>query len=69
MYPQAMQMTFCQPTVLGLLLFHVQDEPALSRLAVGRVLRRRDPESVARGRRAAPRSVHRGIAAAAPACC
>src|SRR6185503_967338 len=29
-YVQAMQMTFCQPTVMGLLLFHVQDEPALS---------------------------------------
>ena len=30
MYLQSLQMTFCQPTVMGLLLFHVQDEPALS---------------------------------------
>ena len=60
---QAMQMTFCQPTVLGLMLFHVQDEPALSALAVGRVLRRRRAEDVARprapgGRQRPPR--HRG---------
>jgi hypothetical protein len=30
MYLQAMQMTFCQPTALGILLFHFQDEAALS---------------------------------------
>ncbi len=29
-YAQAMAMAFCQPTVLGILLFHVQDEPALA---------------------------------------
>ena len=54
-YVQAMQMTFCQPTVLGLLLFHVQDEPALAALAVGRVLRRRHAENVALARCAARR--------------
>ena len=55
MYLQAMQMTFCQPTVLGLMLFHVQDEPVARGLAVGRVLRRRDAEELARrwSRRAA----------------
>src|SRR5437763_8143704 len=30
LYTQAMGMVFCQPTVMGLFLFHVQDEPALS---------------------------------------
>jgi hypothetical protein len=30
MYREAMQMTFCQPTALGILLFHIQDEAALS---------------------------------------
>ena len=45
-YLQAMQMTFCQPTVLGLMLFHVQDEPDSRRLAVRRVLRRRHAEGL-----------------------
>ena len=30
MYTQAMQMVFCQKTVMGLFLFHVQDEAALA---------------------------------------
>jgi hypothetical protein len=30
LYREAMQMTFCQPTALGILLFHFQDEAALS---------------------------------------
>ena len=55
-YLQAMQMTFCQPTVLGLMLFHVQDEPDLVRLAVRRVLRRRHAEDLALCRSAAPPS-------------
>ena len=35
MYTQAMQMSFCQTNVMGLLLFHVQDGVAERRL--GRV--------------------------------
>ena len=30
MYTQAMQMVFCQKTVMGLFLFHVQDEAAMA---------------------------------------
>ena len=51
MYTQAMQMAFCQKTVMGLFLFHVQDEACARGMAVGRVLRRRHAEDIAAGDR------------------
>ena len=49
-YVQAMQMSFCQPTVLGLLLFHFAGRAGRARLAVRRLLRRRHAEERARRR-------------------
>src|SRR5205085_7843308 len=34
-YEQALAMAFCEPTVLGVLLFHVQDEPGLAQWQSG----------------------------------
>ena len=63
MLTQAMQMTFCQPTVLGLMLFHVQDEPVLGAWQSGEFYVDGSPKaSLARVRLAAG-SVHRGVAA------
>ena len=66
MYAQAMQMTFCQPTVLGLLLFHVQDEPALSAWQSGEYYADGTPKSSLPAVRAAAGTVHRGVAASCP---
>ena len=47
---------FCQPNVVGILLFHSQDENGARELAVGRLLRRRhaEVEPLRRPRRARP---------------
>ena len=66
MYLQAMQMTFCQPTVLGILLFHVQDEPALSAWQSGEFYVDGTPKASLYPVRSAAFGVHRGIAAACP---
>jgi hypothetical protein len=66
MYVQAMQMTFCQPTVMGLLVFHAQDEPALSGWQSGLFYVDGTPKSSLGPVRAGARSVHRGIAASCP---
>jgi hypothetical protein len=66
MYTQAMQMTFCQPTVLGLLLFHVQDEPVLSAWQSGEYYVDGTPKASLPAVRAAASLVHRGVAAACP---
>jgi hypothetical protein len=63
MYTQAMQMTFCQPTVLGLFLFHVQDEPALPTWQSGEYYVDGTPKSSLPAVAAAAGSVHRGVAA------
>jgi hypothetical protein len=63
MYTQAMQMVFCQPTVLGLLLFHVQDEPSLSAWQSGEYYVDGTPKTSLLLVRAAAASVHRGVAA------
>ncbi len=62
----ALQMTFCQPTVLGLMLFHVQDEPALGAWQSGEFYVDGTPKSSLGPVRAAAQSVHRGIAATCP---
>jgi hypothetical protein len=61
-----MQMTFCQPTVLGLLLFHVQDEPVLSAWQSGEYYVDGTPKASLPAIRAAASLVHRGVAAACP---
>ena len=66
MYLQAMQMTFCQPTALGILLFHVQDEPALSAWQSGEFYVDGTPKTSLYPVRAAAFGVHRGIVAACP---
>ena len=66
MYTQAMQMTFCQPTVMGLFLFHVQDEPALSAWQSGEYYVDGAPKPSRAVVAAAAASVHRGVAAACP---
>ncbi len=66
MYTQALQMTFCQPTVLGVLLFHVQDEPALAAWQSGEFYVDGTPKTSLPVVRAAVSTVHRGVAAACP---
>jgi hypothetical protein len=63
MYTQAMQMVFCQPTVLGLLLFHVQDEPSLAAWQSGEYYVDGTPKASLLPVRAAASSVHRGVVA------
>jgi hypothetical protein len=65
-YLQAMQMTFCQPTVLGLMLFHVQDEPDLSTWQSGEYYVDGTPKSSLLPVRRAAFGVRRGIAASCP---
>jgi hypothetical protein len=66
MYAQAMQMTFCQPTVMGLFLFHVQDEPARAAWQSGEYYVDGTPKSSLPAVAAAAGTVHRGVAAACP---
>jgi hypothetical protein len=66
MYTQAMQMTFCQPTVMGLFLFHVQDEPALAAWQSGEYYVDGTPKSSLPAVAAAAGTVRRGVAAACP---
>ena len=66
MYLQAMQMTFCQPTAMGILLFHVQDEPALSAWQSGEFYVDGTPKASLPAVRSAAFGVHRGIVAACP---
>jgi hypothetical protein len=66
MYLQSMQMTFCQPTVMGLLLFHVQDEPAFSAWQSGEYYVDGTPKTSLASVRSAAFGVRRGIVAACP---
>jgi hypothetical protein len=66
MYTQAMQMTFCQPTVMGLFLFHVQDEAALSAWQSGEYYVDGTPKSSLPVVAAAAANVHRGIVSFCP---
>jgi len=65
-YLQAMQMSFCQPTVMGLLLFHVQDEPALAAWQSGEFYVDGTPKTDLTPVRIAAQTVHRGVVAACP---
>jgi hypothetical protein len=65
-YVQAMQMTFCQPTVLGLMLFHVQDEPDLAHWQSGEYYVDGTPKASLMPVRRGAFSVRRGIAASCP---
>jgi hypothetical protein len=66
MYTQAMQMAFCQPTVMGLFLFHVQDEPALSAWQSGEYYVDGTPKASLPVVAASAASVRRGVAASCP---
>jgi hypothetical protein len=66
MYTLAMQMSFCQTNVMGLLLFHVQDEPDLSTWQSGEFYVDGSPKASLFPVRAAAATVHRGIAATCP---
>jgi hypothetical protein len=65
-YQQAMAMTFCQKTVLGLLLFHVVDERALSAWQSGVYYADGTPKSSRAPVAAAAATVHRGVIATCP---
>ena len=65
-YLQSMQMTFCQPTVLGLMLFHVQDEPDLAAWQSGEYYVDGTPKTSLGPVRRAAFSVRRGIVASCP---
>jgi hypothetical protein len=66
MYAQAMGMVFCQKTVIGLLLFHVQDEPALAAWQSGEFYADGTPKTSLVPVRDAAAAVHRGVAATCP---
>ncbi|HZU20464.1 MAG TPA: hypothetical protein VE982_04530 [Gaiellaceae bacterium] len=66
MYTQAMQMAFCQPTVMGLLLFHVQDETALPAWQSGVFYADGSPKSSLPAVTSAVASVHRGVITTCP---
>jgi hypothetical protein len=65
-YLEAMQMTFCQPTVMGLFLFHVQDEPAFSAWQSGLFYVDGAPKSSLEAVRGDAFGVRRGIVATCP---
>jgi hypothetical protein len=66
MYLQGLQMTFCQPTVMGVFLFHVQDEPALSGWQSGEFYVDGTPKASLYPVRSAAFGVRRGIVATCP---
>jgi len=66
MYTQAMQMVFCQKTVMGLFLFHVQDEAALAAWQSGEYYIDGTPKPSLAPIAAAAATVHRGIVASCP---
>ncbi len=66
MYSEAMQMVFCQKTVMGLFLFHVQDEAALAAWQSGEYYVDGTPKSSLPTVTAAAAAVHRGVAASCP---
>lgn len=65
-YQQALQMAFCQKTVLGLLFFHVVDEKALSACQSGLYYADNTPKSSLGPTRDAVGEVHRGVIATCP---
>jgi hypothetical protein len=65
-YADALALTFCQPTVIGLLLFHVQDEPALDRFQSGIFYADGSPKTSLYPVRDAASRLHRGIVTQCP---
>ena len=61
-----MGMVFCQKTVLGLLLFHAQDEPALAGWQSGLYYADGTPKTSLQPVRGAAFAVHRGVIAQCP---
>ncbi len=66
MVTQALQMTFCQPTVMGILLFHVQDEASLAAWQSGEYYVDGTPKSSLPAIRDAADAVHRGVISTCP---
>jgi hypothetical protein len=66
LYTQAMQMVFCQKTVMGLLLFHVQDEASMAAWQSGEYYVDGTPKSSLPAIAAAAATVHRGVVASCP---
>ena len=66
LYAQAMAMAFCQKTVIGLLLFHVTDEQALSAWQSGVYYVDGTPKTSLLAVRGSAFDVHRGIVASCP---
>jgi len=66
LYTQAMQMVFCQKTVMGLFLFHVQDEAAMAAWQSGEYYVDGTPKLSLPAIAAAAATVHRGVVAACP---
>jgi hypothetical protein len=66
LYNQAMGMAFCQKTVIGLLLFHVVDESALSAWQSGVYYADGTPKASLYPVRGSAFAVHRGVVASCP---
>jgi hypothetical protein len=66
MYAQAMAMTFCEPNVIGLLLFHLQDEPALAGWQSGVFYADGTAKTSLLPVRGAAFDVHRGVISTCP---
>ena len=65
-YKQAIALAFCQPNVVGMLMFHVVDEPGLPQWQSGVFYVDRSPKASLQGMRVAIGFVRRGIAAKCP---
>jgi hypothetical protein len=66
LYTQAMQMAFCQKTVMGLFLFHVQDEASMGAWQSGEYYVDGTPKTSLPAIAAAVATVHRGVVASCP---
>jgi hypothetical protein len=62
-YRQAIALSFCQPNVMGLFLFHAIDEPALDRFQSGLYYTDTTPKSSLTAVRQAVRDAHGGVIA------
>ena len=65
-YKQAMQIVFCQPNVVGLMIFHAFDESALDRFQSGLYYTDATPKTSLPVVRDAARAVHGGVIARCP---
>ena len=65
-YRQALQITFCQPNVIGLFIFHAFDEPALDRFQSGLYYADGTPKSSLTAVKSSAREVYGGVIARCP---